>query len=107
MFNANKAVLQIVRTIISIGMPSRMITGSVGSATASLVSRPHITTGVIDANIVRIMATGAGYSAIEISGAGIVFYDILGHISIQMSARQETHTSGEWLKPRLILPKPY
>ncbi len=73
------------------------------------INGSHITTGVIDANIVRIMATGEGHSAIEISGAGIVFYNKLGHISIQMNTQTgDAYFKGVVEADAIILPeKPY
>lgn len=73
------------------------------------INGSHITTGTIDANAVKIMGTGVDDSRIEISGVGIVFYDTLGHISIQMSTQSgDAYFRGVVEAEAIILPvKPY
>lgn len=70
----------------------------------TFINGNHITTGTIDTNKVRIMATGQAGSVV-VDGLGIVFRDSSNNISIQMSTETgDAFFRGKVEAEAIILP---
>lgn len=70
----------------------------------TFINGNHITTGTIDTNMVRIMATGQAGSVV-VDGLGIVFRDSSNNISIQMSTETgDAYFRGTVEAEAIILP---